>query len=107
MFLRFLHRLLEIFLHVERRFEQPFLRPALDAARRMPIALFVTKIQNSLRSREDIGLAEETPLLGEDEAVQTMIDEMRRPLMRDFPRGGFERAGNTKTHGLARRVHHP
>ena len=32
MFLRFLHRLLEIFLHVERRFEQPFLRPALDAA---------------------------------------------------------------------------
>ena len=102
MFLRFLHRLLEIFLHVERRFEQPFLRPALDAALRMPIALFVTKIQNSLRSREDIGLAEETPLPGEDEAVQTMIDEMRRHLMRDFPRGGFERAGNTKTHGLVR-----
>ena len=102
MFLRFLHRLLEIFLHVERRFEQPFLRPALDAALREPIALFVTKIQNSLRSREDIGLAEETPLPGEDEAVQTMIDEMRRHLMRDFPRGGFERAGNTKTHGLVR-----
>ena len=102
MFLGFLHRLLEIFLHVERRFEQPFLRPALDAALRMPIALFVTKIQNSLRSREDIGLAEETPLPGEDEAVQTMIDEMRRHLMRDFPRGGFERAGNTKTHGLVR-----
>jgi hypothetical protein len=55
-----------------------------------------------LRSREDIGLAEETPLLGEDEAVQTIIDEMRRHLMRDFPRGGFERAGNTKTHGLVR-----
>jgi hypothetical protein len=102
MFLRFLHRLLEIFLHVERRLEQPFLRPALDAALRMPIALFATKIQNSLRSREDIGLAEETPLPGEDEAVQTMIDEMRRHLMRDFPRGGFERAGNTKTHGLVR-----
>ena len=68
----------------------------------MPIALFVTKIQNSLRSREDIGLAEETPLPGEDEAVQTMIDEMRRHLVRDFPRGEFERAGNTKTHGLVR-----
>ena len=102
MFLRFLHRLLEIFLHVERRLEQPFLRPALDVALRMPIALFATKIQNSLRSREDIGLAEETPLPGEGEAVQTMIDEMRRHLMRDFPRGGFERAGNTKTHGLVR-----
>ena len=31
-----------------------------------------------------------------------MIDEMRRHLVRDFPRGGFERAGNTKTHGLVR-----
>src|ERR1700733_9349123 len=102
MFLRFLHRLLEIFLHVERRFKQPFLRPAFDAALRMPIAVFVTKIQNSLRSREDIGLAEETPPHGEDEAVQTMIDEMRRHLVRDFPPGGFERAGNTKTHGLVR-----
>ena len=39
---------------------------------------------------------------GEDEDVQTMIDEMRRHLVRDFPRGGFERAGNTKTHGLVR-----
>ena len=102
MFLRFLHRLLEIFLHVERRFEQPFLRPAFDAVFRMPIALFVTAIQNSMRSREDIGLAEETLQIGEDEDVQTMIDEMRRHLVRDFPRGGFERAGNTKTHGLVR-----
>ena len=37
-----------------------------------------------------------------------MIDEMRRHLVRDFPRGGFERAGNTKTHGLVRgefRIH--
>ena len=31
-----------------------------------------------------------------------MIDEMRRHLVRDFPPGGFERAGNTKTHGLVR-----
>ena len=31
-----------------------------------------------------------------------MIDEMRRHLVSDFPRGGFERAGNTKTHGLVR-----
>src|SRR5258708_12073413 len=31
-----------------------------------------------------------------------MIDEMRRHLVLDFPHGGFERAGNTKTHGLVR-----
>ena len=102
MFLRFLHRLLEIFLHFERRLEQPFLRPVFNAVFRMPIAFLVTAIQNSLRSRETVGLAEETPQIGEDEDVQTMIDEMRRHLVRDFPRGGFERAGNTKTHGLVR-----
>jgi hypothetical protein len=102
MFLRFLHRVLEIFLHIERRFEQPFLRPAFNAVFRMPIALVMTWLQNMMRSREDIGLAEETHQIGEDEDVQTMIDEMRRHLVRDFPRGGFERAGNTKTHGLVR-----
>lgn len=102
MFLRFLHRLLEIFLHIERRFEQPFLRPAFDAVFRMPIARLMTAIQNSMRSREGVGLAEETLQIGEEEDVQTMIDEMRRHLVIDFPRGGFERAGNTKTHGLVR-----
>lgn len=102
MFLRFLHSLLEAFLHLERRFEQPYLRPAFNRAFRMPIALFTTWLQNLGRSREPIGLAQETPQIGEDEDVQTMIDEMRRHLVRDFPRGGFERAGNTKTHGLVR-----
>jgi hypothetical protein len=102
MFLRFLHRLLEIFLHVERRFEQPFLRPAFDATLRMPIALVVTWLQNLMRSREDLSLAEETLQISEEEDVQRMIDEMRRHLVKDFPRGGFERAGNTKTHGLVR-----
>ena len=74
----------------------------------MPIALRLTWLHQVRRSREAVGLAEETPHLGEDEAVQTMIDEMRRHLVRDFPRGGFERAGNTKTHGLVRgelRIH--
>ena len=108
MLLRLLHKLLEIFLHLERRIEQPFLRPAFDAVLRMPIALATTWLINARRSREAVGLAEETPLSGEDDAVQTMIDQMRRHLVRDFPRGGFERAGNTKTHGLVRgelRIH--
>ena len=108
MLLRFLHRLLEIFLHLERRIEQPFLRPAFDAVFRLPIAHICTALINMGRSRENVGLAEETPQPGEDEDVQTMIDEMRRHLVRDFPRGGFERAGNTKTHGLVRaelRIH--
>jgi hypothetical protein len=102
MLLRLLHSVLVIFLHLERRFEQPFLRPAFDALFRMPLARALTALINLGRSRENVGLAEETPQLGEEQDTQTMIDEMRRHLVRDFPRGGFERAGNTKTHGLVR-----
>jgi len=102
MLLRFLHRILEILLHFERRIEQPFLRPWFNALFRAPLAQFFTALTNLRRSRENVGIAEETPQLGEDQDVQTMIDEMRRHLVRDFPQGGFERAGNTKTHGLVR-----
>ncbi len=42
MLLRLLHRILEIFLHVMRRIEQPFLRPAFNAVFRMPIANALT-----------------------------------------------------------------
>jgi hypothetical protein len=68
------------------------------------MASLLTALINVRRSRENIALAEETPQPGEEQDVQTMIDEMRRHLVRDFPRGGFERAGNTKTHGLVRGV---
>src|ERR1043166_2473303 len=102
MLLRFIDRLIEIALHLERRIEQPFLRPALNFVLREPLARLLTALINLRRSRENVGLAEETLQPGEDEDVQTMIDEMRTHLVRDFPQGGFERAGNTKTHGLVR-----
>jgi hypothetical protein len=102
MLLRLLHRIVEFLLHLERRFEQPFLRPAFNYLLREPAARLLTALINLGRSRENVGLAEETPQSGEAEAVQTMIDEMRRHLVEDFPPGGFERAGNTKTHGLVR-----
>ena len=102
MLLRLIHRIIEIFLHLERRIEQPFLRPAFNAVFRAPAAWLLTALINLGRSRENVGLAEETPQPGEEQDTQTMIDEMRRHLVRDFPQGGFERAGNTKTHGLVR-----
>jgi hypothetical protein len=102
MLLRLLHRIVEILLHLERRLEQPYLRPAFNHVFRDPLARVLTALINLQRSREDVALAEETPQPGEDRDVQTMIDEMRRHLVRDFPAGGFERAGNTKTHGLVR-----
>jgi len=102
MLLRLLHRIVEILLHLERRLEQPYLRPAFNHLFRDPVARVLTALINLQRSREDVALVEETPQPGEDRDVQTMIDEMRRHLVRDFPAGGFERAGNTKTHGLVR-----
>src|SRR3954449_5837240 len=102
MLLRLIHRIIEILLHFERRIEQPFLRPAFNYLLREPLARLLTALINLKRTRENVGLAEETLQPGEDEDVQTMIDEMRRHLVRDFPPGGFERAGNTKTHGLVR-----
>jgi hypothetical protein len=104
MLLRLLHRIIEISLHLERRIEQPFLRPAFNAVFRAPLAWILTAMMNLGRSRENVRVAEETRQPGEDEDIQTMIDEMRRHLVRDFPRGGVERAGNTKTHGLVRGV---
>src|SRR5262249_1760437 len=38
MLLRLIHRIIEIFLHLERRIEQPFLRPAFNAVFRAPAA---------------------------------------------------------------------
>jgi hypothetical protein len=102
MLLRLLHRIIDILLHFERRIEQPFLRPAFNALFRDALAWLFTYLINIQRSREDVSLAEETQQPGEQRDVQTMIDEMRRHLVRDFPQGGFERAGNTKTHGLVR-----
>jgi hypothetical protein len=102
MLLRLLHRIIDILLHIERRFEQPFLRPAFNHLFREPLARLLTALINLNRSRENVALAEETLQPGESEDVQTMIDEMRRHLVIDFPPGGFERAGNTKTHGLVR-----
>jgi hypothetical protein len=102
MLLRLLHCIIETLLHVERRFEQPFLRPAVNYVLREPLARLLTALINLGRGRENVALAEETLQPGEDQDVQTMIDEMRRHLVIDFPPGGFERAGNTKTHGLVR-----
>jgi len=102
MLLRLLHRVVYFLLHVERRFEQPILRPAFNYLFRQPLAWLLTALINLNRSREKVALAEETMQPGENEDVQTMIDEMRRHLVIDFPPGGFERAGNTKTHGLVR-----
>ena len=67
-FLNLLSNLSLKFLHFERRFD-PWVRPAFDATLRDPIARLVTALINRRRVRENLGLAEERLLPGEEEFV--------------------------------------
>jgi hypothetical protein len=88
-------------LHVERRFE-PFFRPAVDAVLREPLANLIQFLINRQRKDEGLPLAEEKPLPGEDVALQTIIDTMAEYMRRHWESGNYQRAGNTKTHGVVR-----
>lgn len=101
MILRPLHNVLVSFLHLERRFE-PFFRPALNAILREPSAWLVQWLINAKRPNEGFRIAEERPEPDEEVFLQSMIDTMRKHLEKDFVPGTFERAGNTKTHGVLR-----
>ncbi|HWT98983.1 MAG TPA: catalase family protein [Terriglobales bacterium] len=96
-----LHGILVFFLHLERRFE-PFFRPALNALLREPSAWMIQWLINARRRNEGFRIAEERPEPDEEVFLQSMIDTMRRHLDKDFKPGTYERAGNTKTHGLMR-----
>lgn len=101
MILRALHNTLVFFLHAERRFE-PFFRPALNAILREPSAMMIQWLINLQRRDEGYRIAEERPEPDEEAFLQSMIDTMREHLLKDFKPGGFERAGNTKTHAVLR-----
>jgi len=97
--LRFLHRLLELGLHAERRFD-PFFRPLFDRLFRMPLTRFFNWTINLTRSRDVPAIAMEADDADEDLSLDTIIAEMQHHLDLDFKPGHYERAGNTKTHGL-------
>ena len=87
--------------HFERRFD-PFFRPAFDAVLRDPLARFVTWLINLQRVDEKLALAEEKPLPGEEEFVDSIIASFQQQMRLLWKPGGFERGGNTKTHGIVR-----
>jgi hypothetical protein len=89
------------FLHFERRFD-PWIRPAFDATLRDPIARVVTALINHGRPRENLKIAEERLLPGEEEFVDSIIETFRAQMSGLWKPGGFERGGNTKTHGIVR-----
>jgi len=87
--------------HFERRFD-PFFRPAFDAVLRDPLARFVTWLINLQRVDEKLALAEEKPLPGEEEFVDSIIASFQQQMRGLWKPGGFERGGNTKTQGIVR-----
>ncbi len=90
-------------LGLERRVD-PYFRPAVDWAFREPLVSAVQALVNLRRPDEHLGLAEEQFLLGEAEFTQQIIDAMGDFMGATYAPGQYERAGNTKTHGVVRGV---
>jgi hypothetical protein len=100
----FLDRLsdaLTFLVRLERRVD-PFVRPAFDAVLRDPIARLTTALINLQRSNEGLQLAEEKLIPGEEEFLDSIIASFQAQMRLLWKPGGFERGGNTKTHGIVR-----
>ena len=87
--------------HVYSRFD-PFIRPAFDLLLRDAVARIVTALINAGRRNEGFALAEERPIPDEETHLQSIIDSFTTQMKLLWKPGGFERGGNTKTHGMVR-----
>jgi hypothetical protein len=85
----------------ERRFD-PWIRPAFDVLLRDLLARLITALMNAQRTDEGLKLAEERALQGEQEFVDSIIASFQQQMSGLWKPGGFERGGNTKTHGIVR-----
>src|SRR5438445_9365891 len=88
-------------LRMERRFD-PWLRPAFDSVLRDPIARLTTALINMQRKDEGLKIAEEKLLPNEEEYLNSIISSFTTQMRGLWKPGGFERGGNTKTHGIVR-----
>jgi hypothetical protein len=88
-------------LQFERRFD-PFFRPAFDAVLRDPLARLTTALINLQRRNEGLKIAEERPIPDEEAHLQSIISSFTEQMRALWKPGGFERGGNTKTHGIVR-----
>jgi hypothetical protein len=89
------------FVHLERRFD-PFFRPAFDAVLRDPIATLTTALINMRRPDEHLKIAEEKLIPDEEAYLDSIISSFQTQMRNLWKPGGFERGGNTKTHGIVR-----
>jgi hypothetical protein len=99
--LKLIHEALFALLKVERRFD-PFFRPAFDAIFQEPLARLIQVLINLRRRDEGLPLAAEKPLPGEAAFLESIIADMAAYMRDHYKPGTYERAGNTKTHGVVR-----
>jgi hypothetical protein len=90
-----------LLLQLERRFD-PWFRPAFDAVLRDPIARLITGLINSRRPNEGLNVAEERRIPNEESNIDSIISSFEQQMRLLWKPGGFERGGNTKTHGIVR-----
>ena len=99
--LKLLHDLLLEVLHIERRLE-PWFRPQLNWLLREPVARVIQYFINLQRKDGGLRLAEEKIDADEKESLDKIISLMADQMRGRFKPGGYERGGNTKTHGIVR-----
>jgi hypothetical protein len=100
-FLDRLNDVVTFLIHLERRFD-PLVRPAFDAFLRDHVARLTTALINRKRPNEGLRIAEEKPLPDEEEYLASIISTFEKQMRGLWKPGGFERGGNTKTHGIVR-----
>ena len=88
-------------IQLERRID-PLLRPTFDAWLRDPLARAITALINRSRADDGLSLAQEKLLPGEEQFVDSIIETFQQQMTGLWRPGGFERGGNTKTHGIVR-----
>lgn len=86
---------------LERRID-PFFRPAFDRLLRDRLTRLVTALINARRKNEGLEIAEERLLPDEDASLEAIISTFTAQMKKLWKPGGFERGGNTKTHGIVR-----
>lgn len=82
----------------------PTIRDGFDRLFREPNEAITQALINLGRRRENLAIAEERLLPDEPAIAQAIAREMGDFLKSHYLRGGYQRAGNTKTHGVVRAV---
>ncbi len=90
-----------LFVHLERRID-PFFRPVFDKLFREFLTNVATALINLRRKDDGLKLAEERIQPDEEVHLDDIIATMGNQMRKLWQAGDFQRAGNTKTHGIVR-----